>query len=109
MMKNNNNLVAIQFFGSLFVLVGAAMKFFSVEFAQYIFAAGTGILLIVQVLFMAASKNEDKRIQRLHRLMFIATILLSAAAYFMFTGTVSWIPFVLAYALVSLFLSFRGK
>ena len=105
----NNNLTAIQFFGSLFVLVGATLKFFDVAFAPYIFASGAAILLIVQVLFMAAVKNEDKRIQRVHRLMFIATILLGAAAYFMFTRSASWVPFVIAYAVVSLFLSFRSK
>ncbi len=108
-MLKKNNLVLLQFLGSLAVLVGAALKFFDFDFAKYVFASGTGLLLIVQVLYMILSKNEDQKNQRIYRLMLFVTLLLVAAAYVMFTRITSWVPFVLAYALGTLFLSFRNK
>ncbi|VBB48324.1 conserved membrane hypothetical protein [uncultured Paludibacter sp.] len=108
-MMKKNNLTFIQFVGSLLILVGAALKFFVFDFSNYIFAAGALILIALQFFYLFQSKNQDFRTQRLHRLMFLATALLGVGAYFMFTGKNTWIPLLLSYALVSLFLSFRSK
>lgn len=108
-MTKKNSLGLLQFIGSLLVLLGAALKFFTFDFSKYVFAGGTAVLLLVQVFFMVSSKNEDSKTQRFYRLMFLVTFLLVAAAYFMFTREGSWVPFVLAYAVVTLFLSFRNQ
>ncbi|MGC3978564.1 MAG: hypothetical protein QM751_10260 [Paludibacteraceae bacterium] len=104
-----NNLSILQFVGSLLVLMGAVLKFVELNFADYVFSGGVVILFMAHIFLMSTSKNEELRVQRAHRLMLLATFLLGAAAYFMFTGKLSWIPFVLAYAVISLYLSFRIK
>lgn len=105
-----NNLSMIQFAGSLLVLVGAALKFFQFEFANYIFVLGAALLLGLQTFYVSKSGEEtDLQAKRLIRLMFIASLFLGIAAYFMFTGKNTWVPLLLAYALISLYISFRSK
>lgn len=104
-----NSLSVLQLLGSLLVLTGAVLKFVRFDFAGYIFAGGAVLLFIVHLIYLSKSKNEDLQTQRAHRLMVFATLLLGAAAYFMIVGGVSWIPFVLAYAVVSLYLSYRSR
>lgn len=105
----NNNLSVIQFLGSLAVLIGAVLKFVNFNFANYIFAGGVILLFAVQITYLTKSDRNNIQKQRIHRLMILATSLLGVASYFMFTGGYSWVPFVLAYAVVSLYLSFRDK
>lgn len=104
-----NNLAIIQFIGSLAVLIGAVLKFVNFEFANYVFAGGAVLLFVMQIVYLIKSNKDDIREQRLHRLMILATSLLGVASYFMFVRGYSWIPFVLAYAVVSLYLSYRAK
>ncbi|MFV0472114.1 MAG: hypothetical protein ACK5L7_08820 [Paludibacteraceae bacterium] len=102
-----NKIAAIQFAGSLLVLLGAVLKFFNFDFASYIFSIGATILIVLQLFFLSKARNENSQVQRLHRLMLFASLMLGAAAYFMFSGSKTWILLTLSYALVSLFLSYR--
>lgn len=105
-----NNLTFIQFAGSLLILIGAALKFFQFEFANYIFATGAAFLIGLQIFHLSKSGEEaDLQKRRQHRLMLFVTLFLGVAVYFMFTEKNTWVPLVLVYALASLFLSFRNK
>ena len=100
----------IQFAGSLLVLVGAALKFFQFEFANYIFVGGAALLIGLQTFYFSKSAEETNlQTKRQHRLMFFVSLFLGVATYFMFTEKNTWVPLVLVYALASLFLSFRNK
>ncbi len=94
--------------GGLLVLSGAAFQFFEFDFARYVFAAGTVVLLAVQSIYLMQAKNENIRTQRIVRMMFFATLLLGLGVYLMFTGDDRWVILVLIYALVSVFLAWRS-
>lgn len=104
-----DNLKTVHIIGGLLVLTGTALKFFQFNFANYIFAAGAGVLLILQFVYLRLSANADEKTKRINRLMLLVTGVLGLGAYFMFTGKSNWVATVLVYALASLFLAFRSK
>ncbi|MBN2765797.1 MAG: hypothetical protein JXR27_05435 [Paludibacteraceae bacterium] len=77
-------------------------------YGKYIFSAGALGIVILQAIQALADKLSP-RMQRLHRIGFLASLMLALGAYFMFTGSNSWVVAVLIYALVSLFVSFRSE
>lgn len=108
-MKIKNSLTVAQFVGSFSLFAGAVLKFFTFTTANYVFAVGAFILLVLQVLNLIQSQQEDVRVLRLHRILLLVTAMLGVAAYFMFIGKNTWMPLLLAYAITSLYLSFRFK
>ena len=94
--------------GGLLVLSGAAFQFFDFDFAKYVFAAGTLILIVVQSIYLMQAKHKNVRIQRIVRMMFFATLLLGIGVYLMFILDDRWVIMVLIYALVSVFLAWRS-
>ena len=106
---NQVHLKYFQIAGGLLILTGAALQVFEFNFAKYVFSAGALILILLQMFFVLKSNKEDKRIKRLNRLLFLVTATLGVAAYLMFTGANSWVVMVLLYAVLTVFLSFRGK
>lgn len=104
-----NKSTVVQIVGNLLVFIGFAMRHFTFTVANYIFTAGAAILLGSQIYILMKLKSDDIRTNRIARLMLLVTAFLGVGAYFMFTGKNTWIPLVLAYALTTLFLSFRGK
>lgn len=105
----NNGLIKILHGGGgLLVLCGALFYFFEFEFAKYVFAVGTVMLIAVQAIYLKNGRNESIRLQRIFRIMFLVTLLLGFGAYLMFTGDERWVVLLLLYALVSAFLAFRS-
>ena len=101
--------------GSVLIVIGAIAKIFNFTFipnistsAAYIFSIGAAFLIYNQLVYVLENKNSDKRQKRLSRNGLFTSLLLGLAAYFMFTGSNSWVVMVLIYALSTLFLSFRG-
>lgn len=104
-----NKSTVVQIIGNLLVFIGFVLRHFTFTVANYVFTVGAAILLGLQIYILVKLKSDDVRTNRLTRLMLLVTAFLGVAAYFMFTGKNTWIPLVLAYALTTLFLSFRGK
>lgn len=107
-MKYNIHTILTIVYATLLV-VGAILFIFDVHNSQYLFAIGAVLAIIQSILYALQNKSDDRRIQRLHRLNFIASLFLGVAAWLMFQHNTSWVPFVIIYALVVFYLSFRTK
>lgn len=94
--------------GGILVLAGALFHFFEFDFAKYLFGAGSLTLIVVQAIYLSQVRDENFRIQRIVRLMFLVTLLLGFGTYLMFTGDDRWVILLLIYALVSVFLAWRS-
>lgn len=94
--------------GIIFVIVGSFGHFFEIANFKYVFAFGTLLVIISQLLFSLISKDADFRRRRQLRLNVMLGLMLALATYSMFDGTTLWIAVVLIYALVTLIMSFRG-
>jgi hypothetical protein len=94
--------------GSLTIL-GAVLQLFVLNFAPYIFSAGAGLLIFLHAKEVFDDKLPDKRHQRQSRIGLITSLFLGLGAYFMFTGSNSWVVMILIYSLSSFFQSFRGN
>lgn len=92
-----------------FTILGAFAKLFDMKFAPYVFSLGAGFLIFLHGKETFDKGKVDKRNQRLARIGLFTSLMLGIAAYFMFTGSNSWVVFVLIYALSSFFQSFRGN
>jgi hypothetical protein len=90
-------------------ILGAFARIFDISFAPYIFSIGAAMLIFIQGKYAYDRNGVEKSKQRLARLGFLTSLMLGVAAYFMFTGSNSWVVMVLIYALSSLFQSFRGN
>lgn len=95
--------------GGSITLFGAIAQFLKYTFAPYVFAVGATLLIIYQLKVALDNRKSDMRIQRLSRMNFLASLLLAIATYLMFENSNLWVVGVLIYALVSLFISFRGE
>lgn len=93
--------------GTLTIL-GAFAKLFDLIYAPYVFSIGAGILIFLHGKDAFDKGKADKRNQRLSRIGFFTSLMLGLAAYFMFTGSNSWVVMVLIYALNSIYQSFRN-
>ena len=94
---------------AVLLVAGAALYMFDIPYAEYIFAAGAVLAIVQAFVYAIQNRTDDRRISRLHRLQFVATLFLGVAAWMMFMHNTSWVPFVLIYALIIFFLSFRQK
>lgn len=99
--------ILIYVFG-LFLVAGAILFMFDIKYAEYIFSFGTLLAVIQAFIYAIQNRTTDRRIQRLHRLYFVASLFLIVAAWFMFINNTSWVPFVVIYAMIVFFLSFRN-
>lgn len=95
--------------GGISTLFGAVSELLSFSFAHYLFAFGAMLLILNQLAVVVEDRDKDFRNKRLARLSLLANLFLGLAAYLMFTGSNSWVVAVMMYALISMFLSFRGK
>ncbi|MHB9056719.1 MAG: hypothetical protein ACYC2P_11300 [Paludibacteraceae bacterium] len=105
---NKRTLNTAQLIGSLLTFAGAALQLFEFEFSKYVFASGALSLIVVFFIYNYLARNENSLVRRHHRLMMFATLFLGIGAYLMFTNKGSWVVMVLIYALISVYLSFRG-
>ncbi|MCM1034736.1 MAG: hypothetical protein NC038_06065 [Paludibacter sp.] len=93
----------------LLLLLGAVLAVFDVPFAVWIFAAGALLAVVQAFLYALRNRSDNWREARLHRLNFVASLFLGIAAWFMYKENNAWVVMLLLYALLVLFLSFRGK
>jgi len=94
---------------SLLAVLGAVARFFDQFYAPYVFSVGAALILILQFIHVFNLKTKSVREQRLGRIGLFAAMLLALSSYFMFTNSNLWVVALLIYALVTLFLSFRGE
>ncbi len=101
----------LQALGAILVVVGATVRLFEADFPvfKYLFSLGAIILIVVAFIHHHQARNEDIRVQRQYRMMLFATAFLGVAGYLMFLNDERWVVLVLMYAVISVFLSFRGK
>ena len=90
-------------------ILGAFARLFDIKYAPYVFSVGAALIIFIQGKIAFGSNTVDKRRQRFTRLGFLTSLMLGVAAYFMFTGSNSWVVMVLIYALSSFYQSFRGN
>jgi Ca2+/Na+ antiporter len=93
--------------GLLLVILASIGHFFEIQYSNIVFAIGASMLVIERIIVMLREKETDFRKQRLLRMNLMLSLVLVLAAYSMLDGTTLWIPAVLIYALITLFLSFR--
>ena len=92
----------------VFSVAGAIAQIANVQHAPYIFAFGALLLIYSHLKNAFAAHEDDFRMRRLSRIGFISSLMLIIACYFMFTGSNAWIVFLLIYAVVTFYLSFRA-
>lgn len=105
----NQLLNLVYILGGVCTFSGIILQFAEWQYAPFVFSAGALLLVFSQVVYSLQSKNDDKRIQRLRRLQFLASLLLVMAAYLMFNNVDLWLIAVLIYGLITVFLAFRDK
>lgn len=93
--------------GIIFVITGSLGHFFELLFFKYLFAIGTLLVIISQLIIFLKNREADFRKRRQLRLNVMLGLMLALATYSMFDGTTLWIAVVLIYALVTLVMSFR--
>ena len=108
-MKENKHAQIIFIVAGTITILGSFARLFDMKYAPYIFSVGAAILMYIQGKNAYDSGKAEKRQQRLARMGFLTSLTLGLAAYFMFTGSNSWVVMVLIYALTSFFQSFRGN
>lgn len=108
MKKKQNSQILFISAGTLTIL-GAFAKLFDISYAPYIFSAGAALLIFIQGKNALDNKSANTRQRRLAANGFLTSLALALAAYFMFTGSNTWVVLVLIYSLSSFFLTFRGE
>jgi hypothetical protein len=93
--------------GTLTIL-GSFARLFDLKYAPYIFTVGAILIIFIQGKNAWDNNTAEKSQQRFARLGFLTSLMLGVAAYFMITGSNSWVVMVLMYALSSFYQSFRG-
>lgn len=94
--------------GIVFVIAGSLGHFFELAMLKYVFAIGTFLVIISQLIISMKNKEADFRKRRQLRLNVMLGLMLALATYSMFDGTTLWMAVVLIYALVTLMMSFRN-
>jgi hypothetical protein len=108
-MKKNQYIDNLYITAAIITILGAFARLFDIEFAQYVFSLGVVLLIFLHGKNVFDKVEKDNRRQRLDRIGLFTSLMLAIAAYLMFTGSNSWVAFVLIYALSTFFQSFRGK
>jgi hypothetical protein len=90
-------------------ILGAFARLFDITYAPYVFSIGAGLLIFIQGKYALDNWKAEMRQKRLARIGFLNSLMLGLGAYFMFTGSNSWVVMVLIYALSSFFYSFWGN
>ncbi len=95
---------------SVLLILSSAAYFFNIMYAEFVFTVAVAALLVHKLIQNKTDvKSDDFRKKRLVRLEFYSLAVLILAAYSMITDKNYWIPLLLIYALVVIFLSYRTK
>lgn len=97
-----------QIAGGIAAFLGSLLHFFVQETGKYVFAVGAILLIALPVIDMIKNNRTDFREHRIQRMNVMVSLLLGLATWSMFDGSSLWVASILIYALVVLFLSFRG-
>lgn len=108
-MNKKKLIQVIYIFGGVLTIAGAIMQLMHVMYAAPVFALGTIALIITHLMSAFGVKDDEFRMRRMSRIGLISAFMLLIANYFMLTGSNSWVVFLLIYALVTLFLTFRSE
>jgi len=100
--------------GATAILAGLILKIAEVEYALYVFAVGSLLVIMHQILLAStlintANSQNNSILHRQHRLGIFSSLFLAIAVYFMYINSNSWIVMLLIYAITTLYLSFRIK
>ena len=95
------------YISALLIVSGALLKISNYTNASYIFLAGACILTFSRVLFFV--QNRDKMKGRLPQIQIFSSALLVLSGYFMYVGSNSWSVFIFLFALIELYVTFRGN
>ncbi len=93
----------------ILTIAGAILQLSDFSYAPYVFTLGTLLLIYSHAQSVFSVREDGFRSRRLARLGIIASLMLLVADYLMFAGSNSWVIFLLIYALVTLYLSFRSE
>lgn len=107
-MKKLTDTIKFRAFGSIALLIGSLLHFFETPYGKYLFAVGAFILIVLELITIFKHPEADFRSRRLQRMSFMVSLVLALAVYSMVEATTLWIPAVLLYALITLFISFRS-
>ncbi|MDD3196360.1 MAG: hypothetical protein PHU68_11290 [Paludibacter sp.] len=107
-MKRLSSATLAQLIASVALVSGAVLHFIDIDFGKYIFALGAAISIVLQLIQLIRKPGTGFREQRVQRMNFMVSLVLALAVYSMVEGSTLWVPAVLIYALVTLFLSFRS-
>jgi len=92
----------------ILTIVGAIMQIVGIQFAPFVFALGAALFIYCQLKNLMNS-DDNFRTRRLARLGFISALMLLISTYFMFVGSNIWVVFLLIYAVITFFLTFRSE
>lgn len=96
-------------FAGIFTIVGAIAEVANIQYAPFIFALGTLLLIYSHLNNIFSADDDNFRMRRISRIGFISSLMLIISNYFMFTDSSAWVVFLLIYAVVTFFLSFRSE
>ena len=91
------------------LMVGAVSFLLRQQWGFNLYAAGAVLAVVQTLTYALQNRTDDIREARQQRLMFILSLMLGVSAYYMYLGENMWVGFMAAYAVGTLFLSFRGK
>lgn len=92
---------------AVIILLGAVLHILLMPFAPYIFTIGAILLVVVHGIIAFLVKGDFHK-RRVTRIGFIASLFLLLSSYLMFADSNSWVVFLLIYAAISFYLSFRA-
>ena len=96
--------------GAVLTVAGAVMQIAGLACAPYVFTTGAALIIYLHLRSVwEASYVDTARMRRLLRIGFIASTMLVISSCLMFLGSNSWVAFLLIYAVVTLYLSFRAE
>jgi uncharacterized membrane protein YoaK (UPF0700 family) len=107
-MKSSELQKGIYISGGILSVFGAVLAVINNVVAPYIFSTGAICIITYHGMVIYSNKKTDFRTERILRISFLFSLLLGGAAYCMFTKSNLWVPALLGYSLVTLFLSFRS-
>lgn len=91
------------------VVAGSVLKLMDQVAAPWVFSIGALLIVYNQLVFALMNKDAQMVQQRLSRIAFMASLLLAVAGYSMFHNSSLWVPALLIYALITIYVSFRLK
>lgn len=91
--------------GAILILFSSVLVMEKVKYSMFLFALGA--ILYIFVRMSNIYRGEDKNLKRLNRYYFLNVAFLILSSYLQFTGSSTWVVFLLIISLIEFYLSFR--